>query len=111
MSVEVGYFWRWFQGFLVTDNLAVAPAISISSASSAPADPRLPNGGGYTVSDLYNVTPSLFGVTNNYVTFSDTYGDQYAKFNGLDINVERAADERPDDPGRLQRRADDLGQL
>ena len=39
------------------------------------------------MSDLYNVTPSLFGVTNNYVTFSDTYGNQYAKFNGLDITL------------------------
>ena len=32
-------------------------------------------------------TPSLFGITNNYVTFSDTYGNQYAKFNGLDITL------------------------
>jgi hypothetical protein len=23
-SLGVGYFWRWFQGFLVTDNLATA---------------------------------------------------------------------------------------
>ena len=85
MSVEVGYFWRWFQGFLVTDNLSTSPADFDRFSVVAPADQRLPNGGGYTVSDLYNVTPTLFGVTNNYVSFSDTYGNQYAKFNGLDI--------------------------
>jgi Carboxypeptidase regulatory-like domain len=86
-SVEVGYFWRWFRGFLVTDNLATAPADFDQFSVVAPSDARLPNGGGYTVSNLYNVTPSLFGVTNNFVSFSDTYGNQYANFNGLDINV------------------------
>ena len=86
-SLEVGYFWRWFRGFLVTDNLATAPGDFDKFSVVAPADPRLPNGGGYTVSDLYNVTPSLFGITNNFVSFSDTYGEQYAKFNGLDINL------------------------
>ena len=63
------------------------------------------------MSDLYNVTPSLFGVTNNYVSFSDTYGNQYAKFNGLDITLNARPTQRPDDSGRLQRRQDDLGQL
>jgi len=86
-SVEVGYFWRWFHGFLVTDNLATAPTDFDSFSVVAPADPRLPNGGGYTVSNLYNVAPSLFGVTNNYVTYSDRYGEQYAKFHGLDITL------------------------
>ncbi|MEP7307997.1 MAG: carboxypeptidase-like regulatory domain-containing protein [Acidobacteriota bacterium] len=86
-SLEVGYFWRWFRGFLVTDNLATGPADFDKFTVTAPLDPRLPNGGGYAVTDLYNVTPTLFGITNNYVTYSDKYGDQYAKFNGLDINL------------------------
>ena len=29
--------------------------------------------------------PSLFGVTRNYITYSDSYGDQYQKFNGIDV--------------------------
>jgi hypothetical protein len=33
------------------------------------------------------VKPQFFGLTNNYITYSDRYGDQYAKFNGLDITV------------------------
>jgi hypothetical protein len=86
-SLEVGYYWRWFQGFLVTDNLATAATDFDKFSVTAPSDPRLPNGGGYTVSNLYNVTPSLFGVTNNYVTYSDRYGNQYANFKGLDINL------------------------
>jgi hypothetical protein len=87
MSVELGYFWRSFHGFLVTDNLATSPADFGRFSVVAPLDPRLPDGGGYTVSDLYNVNPSLFGITNNYVTFSDRVGNQYATFNGLDITL------------------------
>jgi hypothetical protein len=86
-SVEVGYFWRWFQGFFPTDNLAVTPADFDTFSVTAPSDPRLPGGGGYVVSGLYNVKPAFFGITNNYITSADKYGDQYAKFNGLDINV------------------------
>jgi hypothetical protein len=86
-SVEVGYFWRWFRGFAVTDNLAVTPAEFDSFSVVAPADSRLPDGGGYTVSGLYNVKPAYFGITDNYVTSSDKYGDQYASFNWLDITV------------------------
>ncbi len=110
-SLEVGYFWRWFRGFLVTDNLATAATDFDKFSVVAPSDPRLPNGGGYTVSNLYNVTPSLFGVTNNYVTYSDRYGDQYAKFNGHGHHLEHAACPQFDYSGWFQRRQLDLGQL
>ncbi|MEO8257755.1 MAG: carboxypeptidase-like regulatory domain-containing protein [Acidobacteriota bacterium] len=87
VSVEAGYFRRWFRGFLVTDNLAVGPDDFGSFSVTAPADPRLPQGGGYTVSGLYDVNPALFGRTNNFLTFSDRYGDQYTYFNGIDVSV------------------------
>ena len=48
VSVEVGYFRRWFQGFLVTDNLAVTPTDFAQFSVVAPADSRLPGGGGNT---------------------------------------------------------------
>jgi hypothetical protein len=87
VSVEVGYFWRWFHGFFVTDNLNVTPDDFDPFTVTAPIDSRLPGGGGYTVSGLYNVDPALFGSTNNYVTRADNYGTQYARFDGLDINL------------------------
>jgi hypothetical protein len=86
VSIEVGYVRRWFQGFVVTDNLAVTPNDFGKFSVVAPVDARLPGGGGNTITDLYDVNPALFGVTNNYLTYSDNYGTQYQRFNGMDIN-------------------------
>jgi len=88
VSVEVGFFHRQFFGFTVTDNLAVAPENYDKFSITAPLDPRLPDGGGYPVGPVFDLnTPSLAGVTRNYITYSDTYGDQYQKFNGIDVNI------------------------
>ncbi len=52
VSAEVGYYRRWwpiYDGADVTDNIAVAPSEFGQFSVVAPSDPRLPNGGGYTV--------------------------------------------------------------
>jgi hypothetical protein len=85
-SVEVAFVHREFYGFAITDNLAVTPADFTQFSIPAPADPRLPGGGGYQVGPLYDLNnPALFGVTRNYITYSDRYGDAYQKFNGVDV--------------------------
>ena len=87
-SVEIGFFHREFYGFVVTDNLAVSPSDFTQFSVPAPLDPRLPNGGGYQVGTLYDLNnPALFGVTRNYFTYSDRYGEAYQKFNGIDVTV------------------------
>jgi hypothetical protein len=86
VSVEVGYVRRVFRGFTVTDNLVVGPSDFGQFSVTAPLDSRLPDGGGYTISGLYDVNPQFFGQFNNFLTSSDKYGDQYAKFNGIDFN-------------------------
>jgi hypothetical protein len=87
MSVEVGYTRRWLQNFTVTDNLAVTPSDFTQFSVTAPIDPRLPSGGGYVVSGLYNVNPDKAGQTNNYRTYAPAYGKVSQMYNGVDVNV------------------------
>ncbi len=86
VSVEIGYIYRFFQGFLVTDNLDVAPADFGTFTVTAPQDSRLPGGGGYSVGPLYDVNPALAGRTRNYLTYADRYGEQYQRFSGFDMS-------------------------
>jgi len=84
-SVEVGYYRRWFQGFLVTDNLASTPADYAQYTFTAPTHASLPNGGGYQVTSFNPRTN--FSAATNYTTFASDYGDQYQYWHGVDVNV------------------------
>jgi len=87
-SVEVGYVRREFYGFAVTDNLAVSPSDFTQFSITAPQDSRLPNGGGYQVGTLYDLNvPSLVGVTRNFITYADRYGNAYQTYNGIDVGI------------------------
>jgi hypothetical protein len=87
VAVEVGYFRRWLQNFTVNDNLSVTAADFDPFSIVAPLDSRLPNGGGYTISGLYNVNPTKSGQTNNLTTWANNYGSQTSMYNGFLMNV------------------------
>jgi hypothetical protein len=88
VSAEVSYFRRWYGNFTVTDNLVTAPSDYSPFNVTAPSDLRLPNGGGYIVSGLYDLNPDKFGVAaQNFVTLSDKYGGQIEHWNGVDVNL------------------------
>jgi hypothetical protein len=86
LSVDVGYFRRIFGNFAVTDNLD--QSIFASATVTAPADARLPDGGGHVVGTIYNVDQSQAGRTNNLVDLSDNLGvHQTQHWNGVEVNV------------------------
>ncbi len=88
VSVDVGYFRRWFGNFGVTDNLNLTAADFNTFSVTAPLDPRLPGGGGNTVSGFYDVNPAKVSLPqNNYFTLASNYGEQMQHWNGLDFSV------------------------
>jgi Carboxypeptidase regulatory-like domain len=88
VSVDIGYFRRWFGNFQVVDNLAVMPADFQEFSIVAPVDPRLPDGGGYTVPGLYDIRPEAFGRPGSYlIQLSDNFGSQIEHWNGFDFNA------------------------
>jgi hypothetical protein len=88
VSLDVSYFRTWFDNFVITDDRSRAPGDYDQFSIVAPADPRLPGGGGYVVSGLYDINPQKFGLpVDNYITFADNYGKQIRHWNGLDITI------------------------
>jgi hypothetical protein len=88
VSVDVGYFRRWYGNFGVIDNLALAAADFDTYCIGAPADSRLPRGGANQICGLYNVTPSKFSVpAQNFVTLASNYGMQIEHWNGVDFSA------------------------
>ena len=86
-SIEVAYSRRSFRGFTVNDNTLVSATQYTSYSITAPSDPRLPSGGGYTISGLLDVDRSLAGQILNTVTDSSKYGTWSQYFNGIDVTL------------------------
>jgi hypothetical protein len=86
-SATLAYSRRWFHGFTVADNLALQPSDLTPFSVIAPIDPRLPGGGGYVVSGLYDVVPDKAGQVRNLIADSQNYGNWYQYFNGVDATV------------------------
>jgi hypothetical protein len=88
VSLDVSYFRTWFGNFIVTDNRSLAAADYDTFSITAPVDSRLPGGGGYTVSGLYDVKPAKFSVTtDNFLTFAENFGTQIRHWDGVDLVV------------------------
>jgi hypothetical protein len=87
VSLDVAYFHRMYGNFTVTHNQAVTPADYDPYCVTVPVDPRLPGGGGGSSCGLYDLNPAKFGQVNNFVTFSDKYGKQTNRYDGIDATV------------------------
>jgi hypothetical protein len=88
VSVDVGYYRRWYGNFTMVDNRAVSAADYDTFSIPVPTDSRLPNSGA-TLSGLINLKPTSFGrPSQNVTTFTDKLGaNQIEHWNGVDVNV------------------------
>ncbi len=97
VSAELAYFHRAQGNYTTTDNRDVTPADYTEYCVTAPADSRLPSGGGHQICGLYDLNPEKFGAQfadDNVVTFVDNFGKQTQTFNGFDfiLNARPRAD-------------------
>jgi hypothetical protein len=85
MSVDFGYFRRWFGNFAVTDNRALAATDFTAFSVTTPVDPRLPGGGGNVISGFYDANRIV--AQDNYFTSASSYGSQIQHWNGIDLTA------------------------
>lgn len=85
MSVDFGYFRRWFGNFAVTYNRALTAADYTSFSVTSPSDARLANGGGNVISGFFDANKIV--ATDNYFTAAQNLGDQIQRWNGFDLTT------------------------
>ena len=84
VSVSVGYFRRWYGNLVVTENVAVGPDDFTPYSITAPLDPRLPGGGGYELTGLFDINPDAFGLVQSLVHVDNGRSET---FSGVDFAV------------------------
>ena len=88
VSAEFGYQRRWLLNFSTTDNRSVDAADYDSFAVNIPEDPRLPNGGGGQIQNVFNITQAASARrTDNFITLSDRFGDRKQVTDSFSLNV------------------------
>jgi hypothetical protein len=88
VAVDISYFRRWFGNFRVADNMTVSAADYDKFSITAPLDPRLPDGGGYTIGNLIDLKPAKFGLpADSLTTLASNYGKQTEYWQGVDATI------------------------
>ena len=90
LGVTVGYFRRWFGNFYTADNRFTTAEDYTPFSIPIPVDPRLPGGGGGTVTGLYNLVPTKVGQEDLYSQLSSAFGEageMTENWHGIDVNV------------------------
>lgn len=88
VSLTAGYNRNWWGNFRATDNLLTTPADFDQFCITAPRHPDLPDGGGYQVCGLYDVTPAKFGLINNLVVPASNFGKQQRVSNFIHASID-----------------------
>jgi Carboxypeptidase regulatory-like domain len=87
VSLTVSYNRNWWGNWYVVDNRATSAADYTPYSIYAPLDPRLPDGGGYTIDGLYNLVPTRVGQVDELAQSYKNIGDQTENWQGVDVSV------------------------
>ncbi len=86
VSVEANYIRRSWGNLPAIINRAWTPADFDTFTYTAPQNPGLPGGGGYTLT-FRDIQPDKFQLQDQYLTFADSVGGADNTFNGVDVSV------------------------
>jgi hypothetical protein len=88
VSVDAAYWRTGFGKFAAIENRAVSASDYDEYSITAPRDPRLPGGGGYVLSGLFDIKPAKFGVpADEFVTSSSRFGKETEVYTGFDFTI------------------------
>ena len=87
LSLDVGYFRREDVNFFTTDNRSVSAEDYDEFELAIPTDPRLPGGGGGTIS-LYDIKPEAVAIPDRFVTSADNFGGRSRSWQGFDFTID-----------------------
>jgi len=87
VSVNVGYFRNWWGNWYAVDNRSTSLSDYTPFSITAPSDPRLPGGGGYTVGGLYNLVPTKVGQVDELAQAASNFAKMSENWQGVDVNV------------------------
>jgi len=87
VSATVAFNRNWWGNWYVVDNRSTTSADYTPYTITAPSDPRLPNGGGYTISGLYNLVPTKLGQVDELAQSYENFGKQTENWQGIDVSI------------------------
>jgi len=87
VGVTVGYFRRWFGNFYTANNRNTTTADYTPFSIPIPVDPRLPGGGGGTVTGLSNVVFERATQEDLYSQLASTFGEMKENWHGIDVSA------------------------
>ena len=91
VSVNTGYFRRWFGNQRVTENTALKPSDYTTYCVTTPVDSRLPGGGGQQLCGFYDINPVPFStvINQNVITTPGSLGNGTLEevYDGVDVTA------------------------
>jgi hypothetical protein len=88
VALTVGYYRNSWGNLSMVDNTLTAASDYTPFSIRAPLDPRLPGGGGYVVSGLYDLNPNKIGQVSNLHQLASAVGPEMVNnWQGVDVGV------------------------
>ena len=87
VGLTVGYVRRWFGNFYTSNNRNTTTADYSPFSVPIPSDPKLPGGGGGTVTGLYNLVPDKVGDEDLYSQLTENFGEMKENWHGIDVSL------------------------